>query len=343
MTCKTHSLTLRRAVPNRSDTFDRLLHEHRLAKEAALRAQDIEVKPTKLQIKQQQRLQRLQMKDNEAKEKELLIKDKELNKDSLIIKISSPFSNQSLINKVSSSSCTSLINNNHQIKIQSPNTALVNINNNNLQFTSQQQQSPTIKQFTFGNQQQQQLTKLLASTKNNHHQTNVLPSSIQVINQTNQMSNSFTSIYDLSATSTQTPTTMINHYPRPAAICTFNERRLSIFTQSSNKKILSSKLFNRKHDYAYGALSIFCNNHGKASQTKELKTSSSSNSSISSNSNSESNSRFQIYSPFDQKRSCNGLTSSSPSSSSNDTPSSKNFLFTNKNSIVNNNNHNNHN
>jgi len=63
LTCKTHSLTLRRAVKGRIKIFDELLAEHREAKEAALRAQGIEVKPTKKAIlKQQQLLKTSQLK-----------------------------------------------------------------------------------------------------------------------------------------------------------------------------------------------------------------------------------------------------------------------------------------
>ena len=58
LTCKTHSLTLRRSVVGRSDMFDTLLNQHRLEKEAAMRAAGIEVKPTKQQLKQQQKLQK---------------------------------------------------------------------------------------------------------------------------------------------------------------------------------------------------------------------------------------------------------------------------------------------
>jgi hypothetical protein len=58
LTCKTHSLTLRRAVVGRSDLFDTLLNQHRLEKEAAMRAAGLEVKPTKQQLKQQQKLQK---------------------------------------------------------------------------------------------------------------------------------------------------------------------------------------------------------------------------------------------------------------------------------------------
>lgn len=58
LTCKTHSLTLRRAVVGRSDLFDTLLNQHRLEKEAAMRAAGLEVKPTKQQLKQQQKMQK---------------------------------------------------------------------------------------------------------------------------------------------------------------------------------------------------------------------------------------------------------------------------------------------
>lgn len=51
LTCKTHSLTLRRSVVDRSKVFDELLAEHRASKEAALRAAGIEIKPTKQQLK----------------------------------------------------------------------------------------------------------------------------------------------------------------------------------------------------------------------------------------------------------------------------------------------------
>ena len=54
LTCKTHSLSLRRQVPNRSRKFDDLLLEHRAAKEAALREAGKEVKPTKKQLKQKE-------------------------------------------------------------------------------------------------------------------------------------------------------------------------------------------------------------------------------------------------------------------------------------------------
>ena len=54
LTCKTHSLTLRRQVPGRSSTFDELLEEHRKLKEEALRLAGKEVKPTKKQLKQKE-------------------------------------------------------------------------------------------------------------------------------------------------------------------------------------------------------------------------------------------------------------------------------------------------
>lgn len=369
LTCKTHSLTLRRAVQGRRDSFDKLLVEHRLAKEAALRAAGVEVKPTKLQLKQQQRLQ----KNNQ------LLKDNANNS----VQNTSSFGNQSILNQspVSNSSSInkSTINKTVQtpiqlkIHLQSPNhtlnsspfkafnqlhqtesntatTVTTNLNNtttaiqspsfvniNNLQFTSP---SPAIKQFTFGNNQQ--LTKLLSSpsrTVCNQQTNNIpLPSSVQMINQTNNLLNQ-NNHNSLSLTSQTTskpficdlnPATL-NHYPKPAAVCTFNERRLSIYTQSSNKKILSSKLFNRKQDYAYSALSIFCNNEKSTilnDQNEQQKLSTPVKTKIklnSSQSNSRSDSRdfsssnsnnsqdsllHQVY-PFDQKRSFdrNGLFS----------------------------------
>ena len=51
LTCKTHSLTLRRNVTGRSKSFDDLLEEHRQAKEEAMRLAGKEVKPTKKQLK----------------------------------------------------------------------------------------------------------------------------------------------------------------------------------------------------------------------------------------------------------------------------------------------------
>ena len=74
LTCKTHSLTLRRAVQGRIKNFDELLAEHREAKEAALRAQGIEVKPTKKAIqKQQQQLRASQQLQLKAEENQQLI------------------------------------------------------------------------------------------------------------------------------------------------------------------------------------------------------------------------------------------------------------------------------
>lgn len=60
LTCKTHSLTLRRSVADRSKNFDELLAEHRASKEAALRAAGIEIKPTKQQLKAEAKRQMLQ-------------------------------------------------------------------------------------------------------------------------------------------------------------------------------------------------------------------------------------------------------------------------------------------
>lgn len=54
LTCKTHSLTLRRQVEGRSKSFDDLLEEHRQAKEEALRLAGKEVKLTKKQMKQRE-------------------------------------------------------------------------------------------------------------------------------------------------------------------------------------------------------------------------------------------------------------------------------------------------
>lgn len=51
LTCKTHSLTLRRQVLGRSKNFDDLLNEHRVLKETALREAGKEPKPTKKQLK----------------------------------------------------------------------------------------------------------------------------------------------------------------------------------------------------------------------------------------------------------------------------------------------------
>lgn len=62
LTCKTHSLTLRRAVQGRIKNFDELLAEHRAEKEEALRAQGIEVKPTKKDLLKMQRQQQLLLK-----------------------------------------------------------------------------------------------------------------------------------------------------------------------------------------------------------------------------------------------------------------------------------------
>ena len=66
LTCKTHSLTLRRAVQGRNKNFDELLAEHREEKEAAMRAQGIEIKPTKRAIqRQQQQMKQMQMKSEQ--------------------------------------------------------------------------------------------------------------------------------------------------------------------------------------------------------------------------------------------------------------------------------------
>ena len=54
LTCKTHSLTLRRQVNGRAKSFDDLLEEHRKSKEEALRLAGKEVKLTKKQLKQKE-------------------------------------------------------------------------------------------------------------------------------------------------------------------------------------------------------------------------------------------------------------------------------------------------
>lgn len=79
LTCKTHSLTLRRAVQGRVKNFDELLSEHREAKEAALRAQGIEVKPTKKAIqKQQQQLKASQQFQIKEELNQQLLSDKSI-------------------------------------------------------------------------------------------------------------------------------------------------------------------------------------------------------------------------------------------------------------------------
>ena len=85
LTCKTHSLTLRRAVQGRMKNFDELLTEHREAKEAALRALGIEVKPTKKAIqKQQQQLRASQQLQLKAEESLNLSNDKSVSSQPLI-------------------------------------------------------------------------------------------------------------------------------------------------------------------------------------------------------------------------------------------------------------------
>lgn len=348
LTCKTHSLTLRRSVPGRRDSFDNLLNEHRLAKEAALRAAGVEVKPTKLQLRQQQRMQKNNLLKEQQQQKETLKEQTNSNSSSLsnppnnattaqfklhLQPLNSPSSlatspsfkafNQLHQQQDSTSIFNNINNKPNSTAPQSPTTnSLVNINK--LQFTSP---SPTVKQFA----NNQQLGKLLSSPSRpippfgsspstNNSQTTVLTPSIQVINQTNLMNSNHVTNFESNTNKTYlspssidkrpficdlSPAT-IGHYPKPAAVCTFNERRLSIFTQSSNKQILSSKLFNRKQDYTYSALSVFCNKEKmlndtsepneqinqmpvKQSKTKQYK----SNSILS---NSQSNSRTDFYS-----------------------------------------------
>ena len=85
LTCKTHSLTLRRAVQGRIKNFDELLAEHREAKEAALRAQGIEVKPTKKAIqKQQQQLKASQQLQLKEEHNQHLMSDKSISSQPMI-------------------------------------------------------------------------------------------------------------------------------------------------------------------------------------------------------------------------------------------------------------------
>ena len=404
LTCKTHSLTLRRSVHGRRDSFDNLLNQHRLAKEAELRAAGFEVKPTKLQLKQQQRM----LKSNLLKEQQQ--KDALQQTNSNSSSLSNPSTQQfklhlQPLNSPSSSLTTSpsfkAFNQLHQqpesssifqnktssfnnnTALQSPTATNSFVNLNNLQFTSSS--SNNVKQFTFGNQQ---LGKLLSSPSrqpttctsssfnnslinssstsvpNNQPQPGILSSSIQVINQTNLLNSNYSN-FDTNKNYSSTissvngrpfvcdlSTATLNHYPKPAAVCTFNERRLSIFSPS-NKQILSSKLFNRKQDYTYSALSVFCNKERMINetinaepnelnrkttpikQTNHTKYKSNSNSLIS---NSQSNSRTDFYSsnsnsqescsPFDR----NGLSSSplsrkSSSDLANDHPIAKSYLY----------------
>ena len=334
LTCKTHSLTLRRSVPGRRDSFDRLLDEHRTAKEAALRAAGVEVKPTKLQLKQQARLQKsgLLLKDQQTLHQPppppkdvgiVALKDNQsiINKSPApsLVQSGKPASGPAIQLKIHLQSPNSLppgspfksfkqlhqsesasglpISSTNSTALNSPTNSFVNINS--LQFTSP---SPTIKQFTFGN-----LSAAGSQRPANNYQqpVSLLPSSIQVINTTNSMANS--SYQHNNGNSLPTPPSSgnsflicdlnpatISHYPKPAAVCTFNERRLSIYTQPSNKKILSSKLFNRKQDCAYSALSILCNKEQRPAvdQLTPVKT----NRLHSALSNSQSNSRTDFSS-----------------------------------------------
>lgn len=102
----------------------------------------------------------------------------------------------------------------------------------------------------------------------------------------------------------------ISHPAKPAAVCSFNERRLSIYTQSSNfladhgKKILSSKLYNRKKDASLSALSILCNKEQR-SVGDQLKPTGL-NSSTSLQLNSQSNSRTDFSSNSNSQDSFQG-------------------------------------
>lgn len=350
LTCKTHSLTLRRSVPGRRDSFDRLLNEHRTAKEAALRAAGVEVKPTKLQLKQQARLQKsgqlkpdqppalhqtppkelgiVALKDNQSiinksSTATLVQSGKPTGGPSIQLKIhlqspnslscpsGSPFKSFNQLHQSESGGggggghtlAISSSTNNSSTALHSPTNSFVNINS--LQFTSP---SPTIKQFTFGNLSASSSNHQRVQPNNYQQPVSLLPSSIQVINTTNSMANSSYQHNNngnncsLPASSSASnflicdlnPAT-ISHYPKPAAVCTFNERRLSIYTQSSNKKILSSKLFNRKQDCAYSALSILCNKEQQRPAVEHL-TPVKTNRLHSALSNSQSNSRTDFSS-----------------------------------------------
>lgn len=123
LTCKTHSLTLRRAVPGRTKIFDELLAEHRAAKEALMRAQGLEVKPRKKPVTQQQKLQLKQQLEQQKQgdSQKRIPQTTDINKVSRPSSTSSFTSNHSLLTTlITTNTTTSLLHSQpHQKRLES--------------------------------------------------------------------------------------------------------------------------------------------------------------------------------------------------------------------------------
>ncbi|XP_074598420.1 uncharacterized protein LOC141853088 [Brevipalpus obovatus] len=230
LTCKTHSLTLRRSVIGRLKNFDELLAEHRATKEAALRAAGIEVKPTKQQLKQR---------ELEAK-RQLMIMQQQIppprRPDKTLFSPPAPIS-------ISLSSSINYSNN-------SSNTTN---NNNNVERPPNNKR--VFKQFIEPKPPQS------SSTSNSHPLTDVdTDTGSNTTNSTNS-TNSTSSIEEKPPLIEVDGSLYLPYYPKPIALCTFNARQIPLTSincdQDGSQYNLSSRLFSRQQDLTYSALNIF--------------------------------------------------------------------------------------
>ncbi|XP_053205648.1 myb-like protein Q [Panonychus citri] len=291
LTCKTHSLTLRRSVAERSKNFDDLLTEHRANKEAALRAAGIEVKPTKQQLKQR-----------ELEAKRLLLLQQQQQK-------SQPQQKQQKQQHAPSSQSKLDQSNSHQQQAKSSKQY------NSTHQQSQPQQPPHHHLRHHSNhiqdnislpvsshshhqnqQQQQQQLKEINSTVSQCNQNLMIgkrldkhsPILARQLNETIDSKSDTKSSTPppiqptpaiIPSTSSPTPPNYSTNQldkpnfievdgclylpnpPKPMALCNFNARQISIeplnCDQDDSPCNLSSRLFTRKRDLTYSALTIF--------------------------------------------------------------------------------------
>jgi len=218
LTCKTHSLTLRRAVPDRSKNFDELLLEHKAAKEAALRNARYDV--AKGAEKQKQHHTNTQHHHNHHFQHHHQYQNHQSNQ------------RQQQLNSKDQEIKRHLLNTEKVVKYGTK------LNNQINEVTENENQSAPMSKIVNNN-----------SWNESREEMNL------------EGSNHVSSPESYSFIACEGSLYLPNH-PKPLALCTFNARQLSLSSfncdyDENHHFDVSSRLFNRKRDLTYYALTLF--------------------------------------------------------------------------------------
>lgn len=281
LTCKTHSLSLRRSVTGRSKSFDDLLEEHRLAKEEAMRLAGKEVKPTKKKLKALE-LEAKKVTLSQEGKKDIVSRKRSIDKsvmspsNSSNLSVPSPMTAKGTIKASSKrptpapSPCNSVTSN--MVSIDSPLGSVVNETCSSSLSISKKtlQQDVTLK--TKGKKKQKTLQMSGKDLPQPQEEQKPTVPKINVSNCSDERSllqsnnNKLPLIIrakpkELALVEGSDGIVYLKHPPRPLAVNTFNCRHLNLTPSQGNGSDLaddsfyvSSRLFTRSNDSTYTAL-----------------------------------------------------------------------------------------